>query len=301
MFNITEIVIDAFVEKLDKSYFTNFSNMEPSYPGIIAWCARMALERISDTDSLYHDVEHTILVTCVGQDILRGKHIKDGGVTPNDWLHFTISLLCHDIGYVRGICRADTDTAFVINDDGDMVTPPPGASDAFLTPYHVERGKIFVRERFAESSAIINVSKIIANLELTRFPVPDIVDHQDTQSYPGLLRAADLIGQLSDPNYMRKINNLFYEFSETGTAELLGYKNPADLAEGYPPFFWKTVYPFVQDGIRYLQLTQSGKQTVANLFGHVFAAEHNEHQLGPQPNGAAGNLSEKGGSYIRQV
>ncbi len=301
MFNITEIVIDAFVAKLTKSYNLNFSNMEPSYPGIIAWCARMALERISDTDSLYHDVEHTILVTCVGQDILRGKHIKDGGVSPKDWLHFTISLLCHDIGYVRGICQGDTNTEFVINDKGDMVEPPPGSSDAFLTPYHVERGKIFVMERFAEASDIIDSERIIANLELTRFPVPESQDHQDTKSYPGLLRAADLIGQLSDPNYMRKINNLFYEFSETGTAKKLGYNNPADLAEGYPPFFWKTVYPFIQDGIAYLQLTQSGKQTVANLFGHVFAAEHNEHQLGPQPKSASGGLLSEKSSYPRSV
>src|SRR5215469_12457381 len=45
--------------------------------------------------------------TLVGQEILRGKHISEGGVTPRDWLHFIISLLCHDIGYVRGVCRGD--------------------------------------------------------------------------------------------------------------------------------------------------------------------------------------------------
>ena len=166
MFNITQIVIDTFVGRLNQAYSHNYSNMEPAYPGIIEWCARMALERIADTDSLYHDVEHTILVTSVGQDILRGKHIKDGGVSPSDWLHFTVSLLCHDIGYVRGICQADTDTEFVINEQNETVTPPPGASDAFLTPYHVERGKIFVRERFGEASSVLNADKIIANIEI---------------------------------------------------------------------------------------------------------------------------------------
>jgi hypothetical protein len=260
----------------------------------------MALERIADTDSLYHDIEHTILVTNVGQDILRGKHIKDGGVTPSDWLHFTISLLCHDIGYVRGICQGDSDFEYVINEQGDTIIPPAGASDAFLTPYHVERGKIFVRERFGETSTVLNADKIIANLELTRFPVPSTDDHQDTKGYPGLLRAADLIGQLSDPNYMRKINNLFHEFAETGTAEQLGYSTPADLAEGYPTFFWSAVYPYVQDGIRYLQLTQGGKQSVANLFGHVFAAEHHERQLGPQPKKEYTGSPEQS-THLRQV
>ena len=290
----------CFIDRLQKVYNQSYSNMEPAYPGIISWCARMALERIADTDSLYHDVEHTILVTSVGQDILRGKHIKDGGVSPSDWLHFTISLLCHDIGYVRGICQGDNDYEFIINEQGDKITPPPGASDAFLTPYHVERGKIFVRERFGDTASILNADRIIANMELTRFPVPDTEDHQDTVEYPGLLRAADLIGQLSDPNYMRKINNLFHEFVETGTAAKLGYKNPADLAEGYPQFFWDSVYPYVKEGIRYLQLTQSGKQSVANLFGHIFAAEHNEYQLGPQPRKGAGSKTEKA-SHLREA
>ena len=283
LFNTTEIIIEAFIERLQTIYKQSFSNLEPSHPGIISWCTRMALELISDTDSLYHNVEHTIQVTSVGQDILRGKHIKEGGVTPDDWLHFTISLLCHDIGYVRGVCQQDTETEFVINHEGDKITPPAGASDAFLTPYHVERGQIFVKERFGNVLKIIDADQIISNLELTRFPVPDSTDQSDSVGYPALVRAADLIGQISDPSYMRKINSLYYEFVETGTADKLGYKTPADLAESYPTFFWESVYPYVKDAIRYLQLTQSGKQSVANMFSHVFAAEHNEHQLGPQP------------------
>ena len=53
--------------------------------------------------------KRTIMVTLVGQEILRGKHISVGGVTPREWLHFIVSLLCHDIGYVRGVCRGDRD------------------------------------------------------------------------------------------------------------------------------------------------------------------------------------------------
>ena len=33
--------------------------------------------------------------------------------------------------------------------DGDKVTDvPPGSSDASMTPYHIDRGKMFIRERF---------------------------------------------------------------------------------------------------------------------------------------------------------
>ena len=34
---------------------------------------------------------HTIMVTLVGQEILRGRCFSVGGVTPRDWLHFIVS------------------------------------------------------------------------------------------------------------------------------------------------------------------------------------------------------------------
>ena len=92
MFNPTEIVIQAFVQHLQHMYGQIYGVLEPAYPDIIGFVARLSLENIADSDAAYHDMNHTIMVTLVGQEILRGKHIRDGGVTPRDWLHFTISL-----------------------------------------------------------------------------------------------------------------------------------------------------------------------------------------------------------------
>ena len=78
---------------------------------------------------------------------MRGERLRRD-LTPEDWLHFTIASLTHDIGYVRGICREDRPDGYVIDDSGKTVSPPRGASDAFLGPWHVERSKIAVRERF---------------------------------------------------------------------------------------------------------------------------------------------------------
>jgi hypothetical protein len=276
MFNPTEVLIEAFVERLQQEYRRMYGVLEPSYPGIIAWAGRMALENIANSDALYHDVEHTLMVTLVGQEILRGKHVREGGVSPRDWMHFILSLLCHDIGYVRGVCREDRNGVYTTGVDNQTVQVPPGASDAALTPYHVDRGKRFVRERFGEHGAIIDGRVIVANIERTRFPVPHDDDHQSTDDYPGLLRAADLIGQLASPNHMRKFPALFYEFEETGVNAALGYQNPGDLRANYPAFFWKVVTPYIQDGLRYLRGTETGKQWIANLYAHVFAMEHDE-------------------------
>jgi hypothetical protein len=144
----------------------------------------------------------------------------------------------------------------------------------------VARGKIFVNERFGRAAAL-DEAVILNNIEHTLFPVPQLGEYAETHSYPGLVRAADLIGQLSDIGYLRKIGALFREFQETGTAEKLGYKNADDLRMGYPGFFWKAVTPYIGDGMRYLRVTQEGQQWIANLFANVFLEEHRD-VLGPK-------------------
>jgi hypothetical protein len=275
MFNPTQIVIQAFVEELRGMYSQTYGLLEPAYPDIISFVGRLALENIADSDAAYHDMNHTIMVTLVGQEILRGKHTREGGVTPRDWLHFTISLLCHDIGYVRGVCRGDRDGEYVCNERGDLVPISAGATDASLTPYHVTRSKLFVRERFGKTSLIhIDTREIEANIEHTRFPVPEDEQHTSSADYPGLLRAADLIGQLADIDYLRKTSALFAEFHETGANEKLGYQSPDDLRAAYPAFFWKAVRPYIGDALKYLRVTQEGKQWIASLYAHVFSEEH---------------------------
>jgi hypothetical protein len=216
------------------------------------------------------------MVTLVGQEILRGRHISLGGVTPRDWLHFIVSLLCHDIGYVRGICRGDGDGSYVTNLAGDKVTLSEGATDASMAPYHVARSKLFVRERSAQALVPLDTSQIEANIEHTRFPVPEDEQHQSTDDFPGLVRAADLIGQLAEINYLRKQAALFNEFRETGLSTKLKYTNVADLRANYPDFFWKMVRPYIGDALRYLRVTQEGQQWIANLYANVFSMEHRE-------------------------
>ncbi len=278
-FNATEILIDSFVKKLREGYQRTYGGYMPNYSDIIAWAGNMGMENISNSDALYHNVEHSILVTLVGQEVLRGKHIREGGVSCEDWLHFIIALICHDIGYVKGVCRQDRDSErlYATGLDGEMVHLPPGASDAALTPYHVDRGKLFIDERFG-GHKLIDADLIKRSIELTRFPVPNKEDHQDTVNYAGLVRASDLIGQLSDPRYLKKIGALYYEFEETGVNKSLNYKNPGDLRRNYSKFYWQGVFPYIKDALNYLSLTQQGKQIISNLYSNVFVVEHEMEQ-----------------------
>ncbi len=279
MFNPTAVVAAAFGDHLADTYMQYFAGRKTDYAAYINGCARMMLERLGNSDALYHNAEHTMMVTLVGQQIIRGQLVTRS-IQPEDWLHYIVALLVHDIGYSRSVLPGDTETEIVINTAGDRICPPRGASDAFLAPYHIDRGKIYARHRFAQST-LIDAERIAQAIEYTRFPVPDGPAYADTEGEPALVRAADLIGQMADPFYHRKIAGLFHEFTETGLALKLGYETPMDLMEQFPDFFWSQVQPLIGPALRHLEQTMEGKQWVAQLYNHVFQASRRASCLGP--------------------
>jgi len=110
---------------------------------IIPSIARLALDCIANSDALYHDVEHTLLVTLVGHDIMAGKAFLSP-MSPGDYANFIVACLLHDIGYVRGILWDDGNDGHLIDANGGKVRLPRGASDAALSFYHVDRSKLYV-------------------------------------------------------------------------------------------------------------------------------------------------------------
>jgi len=241
--------------------------------------ARITIECIGQSDALYHNYEHTWLVTMAGRDILQGLRMSRG-IQPADYTHLIVACLLHDIGYVRGILSGDSSDEFVVNEDGRRITLPRGASDAALMPYHVDRSKMFAMERLGNSS-VMDVARIVEAIEYTRFP-PSPERKPTETNIPQLVQAADLIGQLGDPMYPRKVNALFYEFEETGRNRQLGYSSPADLVEKYPDFYWNSVSEHLDEAIKYLNLTASGRQWIANLHHHLLCAENAQRLMGPQ-------------------
>jgi len=242
--------------------------------------ARITIECIGRSDALYHNYEHTWLVAMVGRDILQGLTMSRR-IEPSDYLHLILACLFHDIGYVRGALSGDTEDEFVVSEKGDRIALPRGASDASLTPYHVDRSKLFAIERLGKTPGI-DAERIADAIEFTRFPPAPERKAPDGDNLPCLVQAADLIGQLGDPMYAKKVNALFYEFEEIGMNLQLGYSSPADLVDKYPEFFWNSVSMHLDEGIKYLSLTVSGRQWIANLHHHVLCAENAQRLMGPQ-------------------
>jgi len=279
MITVPELASEALGTFLAANMTRRFSSTHAGLTELIPSMARLAIECIGNSDALYHNVEHTMLVTLVGDDIMRGRALLTSTL-PSDYAHVIVACLFHDIGYVRGVLQGDDADGYVIDAHGRKTKLSRGSSDAALLSYHVDRSKLFVLDRLGKME-LLDAERIARAIEFTRFPAAAGTREQDNEE--GLLvRAADLIGQLGDPHYLRKANALYHEFEEVGMNKQLGYTSPADLTDFYPQFYWKNISPQIQTAIRYLNVTSSGRQWIASLYSNVFRAERELRLSGPQ-------------------
>ncbi len=277
MLNVTQLLIAEVTMRLDVAFEAMFGRAEREYVQHAKDAAATALGHIATSDALYHNVEHTVHVTMVGLEILKARQLHELGITRGDWLNVVIALLCHDIGYVRGICRTDDGERLATGIGNQSTRIGIRSSDAALMPIHVDRGKLFVEEQFGNLE-VLDILAIQVCIERTRFPVPIDPWYQQNDDYAGLVRGADLIGQLSDPRYLYKLAAIFYEFEEVGLNDTMGYEMPGDLLAAYPLFFEKSIDPYIADSILLLEKTAAGREIIENLYGNLNGARQPDLQ-----------------------
>lgn len=275
MLNVTQLLAEEVSNRLGANFAVSFGGADTGHLALATRAVREALDRIATSDALYHNVEHTVYVTLVGLQILLGKQILEGDVSREDWLNVVVALSCHDIGYVRGVCLGDQSERVATGISNHTIRIGDGDSDAVLMPIHVDRGKRYVAENYLHGEAMIDITVVQGCIERTRFPVPNEPLHLQTGDYPGLVRGADLIGQLSDPRYLHKLAAVFYEFEEIGFNSNTGYQKPGDLLNAYPSFFEKNVAPFIPESVRYLEQTKDGREILASLYRNLELARGN--------------------------
>src|SRR5205814_5592202 len=93
-------------KNLSHVFRRTFGGRQLDLAALLDEAGRLVIERLASSDALYHDAEHTALVTLVAQDMLRGL-LHSRRLSPEDWVHSIFAALLHDVGYVRGICRGD--------------------------------------------------------------------------------------------------------------------------------------------------------------------------------------------------
>src|SRR6266436_1565179 len=179
MITLPELAAQDLGSFLASDMKDRFGSSHPRLTELIPFAARIALDCIGNSDALYHNVEHTMLVTLAGHDIFKGRALLMPS-TPTDYSNFIVACLTHDIGYVRGILQGDDGDGFVVDRTGRKISLPRGSSDAALAPYHVERSKLFVLDRVAAIEEL-DSARIARAIGFTRFPYASAADENEEE------------------------------------------------------------------------------------------------------------------------
>ena len=100
MMTVPELAAEALGSFLASHMSRRFGSTQAGLIELIPSAAQLALECIGNSDALYHNVEHTMLVTLVGYDIMKGRALLKATL-PGDYAHLIVACLFHDIGCPR--------------------------------------------------------------------------------------------------------------------------------------------------------------------------------------------------------
>src|SRR5260221_8476026 len=111
----------AALEEFIRSFMRSaFGSSQTELGEFVPAAARIALECIGNSDALYHNIEHTLLVTLAGHENFC-RRVLHTHLTTDDYAHIIIACLAHDIGSVRGLFPEDDADGFVIDATGRKV------------------------------------------------------------------------------------------------------------------------------------------------------------------------------------
>jgi hypothetical protein len=192
-------------------------------------------ERYNAIDMAYHNIEHTFQTAlCLARMYAGRADVTElVPLAPSDFRRALAAMLFHDTGYLKS--RGDSQGT--------------GAKYTFI---HEQRSTELATAMLSEigwpESELESIRLFILCTGPTsrpdRLPFKTSIDAE----LGAMVCTADFLGQMSDPNYIKKLPGLFSEFEEAYdvrglTEELRPFHSPRELLEKTPTFWRSFVLP----------------------------------------------------------
>jgi len=173
-------------------------------------------------NTLYHDLNHTTDCLLAMARLMHGAFVNGIAFSKREVELGLISALMHDTGYIQSV-EDDTGTG------------------AKYTLIHISRSIEFTEKYFIDHGYPLADFPACRNfLRCTGLDVKiDKIEFQSREHeiIGKILGTADLIGQMSDKNYLKKLPFLYHEYEEGGVP---GFADEFDLFKK-TPHFWEVV------------------------------------------------------------
>jgi hypothetical protein len=180
-------------------------------------------------DTEYHNLQHTQECILEMSRLIHGAILNGSSFTEKDVNLGLISSVMHDTGYIKGIDEAE-------GTGGKFTLVHIERSINFMTKYLKQRKFSSEDIQFCENC--LKCTGLTVKIKEIKFI------SQGNELMGKILGTADLIGQMSDPFYLRKLPTLFKEFQEAG---ITLYADELDLLDKTPGFWEFTQNRFADE------------------------------------------------------
>jgi hypothetical protein len=173
-------------------------------------------------NTMYHDLNHTTDCLLVLTRLMHGALVSGIPFQEKDVTLGLISAFMHDTGYLQTAeDRTGTGAKYtLIHIDRSI---------GFMKKYFKDRG--YPQEDFQACRNFLKCTGLDVRIGEIDFPT------REQEIIGKMLGTADLIGQMSDKNYLEKLPFLYHEFKEGGVP---GFEDELDLFQK-TPYFWEVV------------------------------------------------------------
>jgi len=173
-------------------------------------------------NSEYHDLRHTLSVVLAAARLLDGYNLKRQPLPPELAVDLLRAALLHDAGYIQESWDTEGTGAKYSRQHEQR-------SIAFLNRHHRVLG--------IEPESLERLSRFIRSTDLKEeFSAIPFAGHSERDA-GAILGTSDLIGQMSDRDYLERLLFLYYEFREAG---IPGFQTEYDVLRKTGDFYLLT-------------------------------------------------------------
>lgn len=196
-------------EPIEKTFYLTMDLFEGRYPGY------------KECNTQYHNFNHTLDVFLASMRLLDGYNYINKRLLKDIAVDLLIASLLHDAGYIQE--KWDN-----------------SGTGAKYTDKHVKRSIAFVEKEYnnfniKEEDARI-ITRLISTTDIDVEKNRPVYSSEDEKIAAFMLGTADIIGQMSDREYLERLLFLYYEFKEAG---IPGYNTEFDIIKNTLSFYEK--------------------------------------------------------------
>ena len=271
MIDFRSLQVEHFSEEVEIMHRRIYGDAEQELLINTLNISRMALSKMSISNSLFLNVNHTKRAGIIALQILNGFLHDRGDVEPPLFFNLILATLIAHVGIVGGILEEDE-----IKPNQNLVRYYIGkgkykeydgpSSNSVLWPDYINRSLLFIDRNF-RSLKNLNLEDVKSAIRLS--DISRGTPSKEFSTFCYYVRSAHMIAFMTQSQYNQWLVRLYRSLEE---AELLGEIGFDDLGQfrgQYSSYFWETFYTDLTHTIPILGGTGAGKEILATLYSRI--------------------------------